>query len=294
MAKGKILKGIGGFYYVLGEVAQVCECKAAGRFRKEGITPLPGDNVVFTAKEDSYGFIEEIEERRNLLIRPRVANVDMIAIVVSAGKPNIDRILCDKLLVSVNKMGILPLMVVNKIDTVGKEQIDNILIEYNKACDTICVSAKTGQGLNELKALLEHKCTCFAGQSAAGKSTLLNALFRELNQEIGAMSKKTDRGKHTTRHAELLLPKDFIGTAIDTPGFSFFDNDDILPEDLSKYYPDIAPFAQGCKYSDCLHEVEPQCAVKDALAQGEINENRYKRYLTLLKEIIEKRQKRYD
>ena len=294
MAKGKILKGIGGFYYVLDENAIVHECKAAGRFRKEGITPLPGDNVIFAVNEDSYDFIEQIEERRNLLTRPRVANVDMVAIVVSAGKPNIDSMLCDKLLVSVNKMGVQPLMVINKIDTVDAAQIESIRREYDKACDTICVSAKTGEGLVNLKQLLQNKCTCFAGQSAAGKSTLLNSLFSELNLETGGMSKKTDRGKHTTRHAELLLPKDFVGTAVDTPGFSFFDNDNILPEDLSKFYPDMAQYADGCKYSNCLHEVEPQCSVKDALSQGLINENRYKRYLTLLKEIQEKRQRQYD
>jgi len=204
------LKGIGGFYYVLDENMKIHECKAAGRFRKQGIVPLPGDNVVFVDEQDSYGFIEEIEARKNLLIRPRVANVDKVAIIVSAGKPNIDSMLCDKLLVSIIKAGIEPLMVINKIDTVDGPQIEKIRREYDKSCETICVSAETKQGLNALKLILQNKCTCFAGQSAAGKSTLLNALFEELNLGTGGMSKKTARGKHTTRHAELLLPKTLL------------------------------------------------------------------------------------
>ena len=294
MLKGKILKGIGGFYYVLDENKIIHECKAAGRFRKEGVTPLPGDNVIFVPEGDSYGFIEQIEDRINLLTRPRVANVDMVAIVVSAGKPNIDRILCDKLLVSFIKSNITPLMVINKIDTVDEKQIEGIKLEYENACNTVCVSAKTGEGLSELKMLLQDKCTCFAGQSAAGKSTLLNALFSELDLETGGMSKKTARGKHTTRHAELLLPRDFEGTAVDTPGFSFFDNTDLLPEDLYKYYPDIEPYSHACKYPSCIHTVEPQCSVKDALEQGLINKSRYDRYVTLLNELQEKRQRQYD
>ena len=294
MAKGKILKGVGGFYYVLDESGQIHECKARGRFRKDGITPLPGDNVEFAHEDGSYGFIEEIEERSNELNRPRVANVDMAAIVVSAGKPNIDYMLCDKMLISINREGIAPLLIINKCETVVEARIEALRAEYQNACTTIRVSAKTGEGLIALKDMLAGKCTCFAGQSAAGKSSILNALFPGLDLKTGGMAKKTDRGKHTTRHAELLLLEGFSGTVVDTPGFSFFDSADIAPEELCEYYNDMVPFADGCKFATCLHTHEPDCSVKQALADGKIDSNRYQRYLKILKELQEKRQRQYD
>lgn len=294
MAKGKILKGVGGFYYVLDAEGRIHESKARGRFRKDGITPLPGDNVDFVLEDGSYGFIEEILPRRNELTRPRVANVDMTAIVVSANKPKIDALLCDKLLVSIKKQGIKPLMLINKCDTADEELIVAIEREYHDACYTLRVSAKTGQGIDVLKQQLAGKCTCFAGQSAAGKSSILNALFSGLNLQTGGLAKKTDRGKHTTRHAELLLLDGFSGTVVDTPGFSFFDNADILPESLCDYYDDMSPYANTCRFTSCLHADEPDCSVKDALGKGKINHNRYERYRIILKELQEKRARQYD
>ncbi len=292
--KGKILKGVGGFYYVLEMAGRIYECKARGRFRNDGVTPLPGDNVIFSADSEGYGFIEELMPRKNELKRPRVANVDIVAIVASAGKPKIDVMLCDKLIVSALKADIEPIMVINKCDTADESEKENLFLEYGKACDTIFVSAATKEGLDELKKILIGKCSCFAGQSAAGKSSLLNAMFTELNLETGGLSKKTDRGKHTTRHAELLLLEGFSGTAVDTPGFSFLESEEILPEELAYYYKDIEPFTHDCKFSSCLHKGEPDCSVKTALKNGLINKNRYLRYLELLKEIQEKRQRQYD
>lgn len=292
--KGKILKGIGGFYYVLGDDSTVFECKARGRFRKDGITPLPGDNVDFSVDEDGYGFIEEIDKRKNVLSRPRVANIDMVAIVASAGVPKIDAMLCDKLIIAAYKNRIKPLMVINKCDSVDEAQTQRLVSEYENACDTICVSAKTKHGIDELKELMKDKCTCFAGQSAAGKSSILNALFVALNLKTGGLSKKTDRGKHTTRHAELMLLDDFNGTAVDTPGFSFLDTDDTTPEELDSYYPDFEVYRGECRFVSCLHLGEPDCGIKQAVAQGKVNENRYQRYLKLLKELQEKRQRQYD
>lgn len=292
--KGKILKGIGGFYYVLDEEGTIFECKARGRFRKDGVTPLPGDNVEFSIDKDDYGFIEEILSRVNELKRPRVANVDMAAIVASAGVPNIDAVLCDKLLIYAYKYNIEPLLIINKSDTVSEKKIEQLISEYKDACDIISVSAKTKQGLDELKLKLTNKCTCFAGQSAAGKSSILNALFADLDLKTGGMSKKTDRGRHTTRHAELLLLEGFGGTVVDTPGFSFLETDDILPEELKSYYPDFAEYADSCRFNSCLHENEPSCSIKQAVQDNLINNKRYQRYLKILKELQEKRQRQYD
>ncbi len=292
--EGKILKGVSGFYYVLESSGRIYECKARGRFRNDGVTPLPGDNVVFSADSGGNGYIEEIQARRNELKRPRVANVDVIAIVASAGKPKIDFMLCDKLIVAAMKEDIEPIMIINKCDSADEPGKEKLLLEYGKACDTICVSAATKEGIDVLKNRLKGKCTCFAGQSAAGKSSLLNAMFSELSLETGGMSKKTDRGKHTTRHAELLLLEDFSGTAVDTPGFSFLEPEKILPQELAGYYKDIEPYSHECRFSTCLHSNEPDCSVKEAVGKGLINKNRYSRYLELLKEIQEKRQRQYD
>lgn len=294
LAKGKILKGVGGFYYVLDADGNIHESKARGRFRKDGITPLPGDNVDFVLEDGSYGFIEEILPRKNVLTRPRVANVDMAAIVISAGKPKIDPMLCDKLLVAIKKEEITPLMLINKCDTADEAYIAAIEREYQGACDTLRVSAKTGLGLDALKQKLDGKCTCFAGQSAAGKSSILNALFPALNLQTGGLAKKTARGKHTTRHAELLLLDGFSGTVVDTPGFSFFDSADISPEALCDYYDDMSPYADDCRFTSCLHANEPDCGVKDALSKGKIDNNRYERYRMILKELQEKRARQYD
>ena len=261
--KGQILKGVGGFYYVLGEDGCVYECKARGRFRKDGIVPLPGDFVRYNL--DKGGFIEEIEQRKNELIRPKVTNVDMLAIVVSAQKPKIDYLLCDKLIVSAKRIGIKPVMVINKCDAATEKQIGDIRKEYECACDTVCISTKTKQGFDSLEAHLKDHCTCLAGQSAAGKTSIINALFHSIDLETGGLSKKTDRGRHTTRHAELLLPDDFSGTIVDTPGFSFYDDDSITPEQLCSYYDDMLPYASDCRFTSCHHENEPDCAVKKAV-----------------------------
>jgi ribosome biogenesis GTPase len=291
---GRILKGVGGFYYVMDEAGATHECKARGRFRIDGLTPLPGDMVSFSPQAGSSGFIEEILPRKNELKRPRVSNVDMVAIVVSAGKPAVDKLLCDKLIVHARLARVQPLLVVNKCDLATDEQVGALLAEYRDVCPLVRVSAVTGEGLPVLKEHLAGHCTCLAGQSAAGKSSLLNALFPRLSLETGGLSKKVDRGRHTTRHAELMTPEDFSGTVVDTPGFSFLEPDGMLPEQLSACYDDLDRYARNCRFIGCVHDREPQCGVKDAVREGLVSEARYRRYLTLLKELQEMKEKKYD
>jgi ribosome biogenesis GTPase len=291
---GRILKGVGGFYYVLDDAGAVHECKARGRFRLDGTTPLPGDMVRFSTQKDSYGFIEEILPRRNEMKRPRVANVDMVAIVVSAQKPQADKLLCDKLIVHLKQAGIRPLLVINKCDVAAPEAVDALEAEYRGICPVVRVSAMSGEGLSELKAALSGCCTCFAGQSAVGKSSLLNALFSHLSLETGGLSRKVDRGRHTTRHAELIVLDDFSGMVVDTPGFSFLEPESIEPEELGSLYSDFVDHASRCRFNGCLHDKEPDCGVKEAVSKGIISEGRYQRYLTILKELQEMKEKRYD
>lgn len=290
LTEGKIIKGIGGFYYLIDTKGIVHECRAKGRFRKDGITPLVGDNALFSES----GLIEEIKPRRNELRRPRVVNIDVAAIVVSGEKPEIDFLLCDKLIIAVKYVSAEPVIIINKCDTAETKQIGLIQNEYRNVCRTVCVSAKAGIGIDSLKNLISGKCTCFAGQSAAGKSSLINALFPGSELETGGLSKKIDRGMHTTRQAQILTFCNFSGSVVDTPGFSSFDADDILPEDLSKYYDDMAPYMKDCRFSQCLHSDEPDCGVKDAVQKGLISNTRYLRYLEILKEIEEKRMAIYD
>ncbi len=291
---GTILKGVGGFYYVRDAEGEVHECKARGRFRNDKVTPLPGDHVRFATNEGAYGSIEEICDRRNELHRPHVANIDQAAIVVSVQKPKADCLLCDKLIVQSKKAGILPFLVFNKCDAADDESISLLLKEYQSVCACVCVSATTGEGLDDLKSHLKSRSTCFAGQSAVGKSSILNTLFPGLSLETGGLSKKTDRGRHTTRHAELLVMDDISGMVVDTPGFSFLENADLLPSELGYYYDDMRPFVQNCRFTLCLHAEEPNCGVKEAVAKGLISEGRYRRYLTILKELEEKRLHEYD
>jgi len=291
---GRILKGIGGFYYVLDEMGAIHECKARGRFRIDKTTPLPGDMVCFTPQTSSSGLIKEILPRKNELKRPRVANVDVVAIVASAQKPALDKLLCDKLIVHAMRAGIKPVLIINKCDLAKQGQIFDLVDEYKNVCSCVCVSAKTGEGLADLKALLSEQCTCFAGQSATGKSSLLNALFPQLSLETGGLSKKVDRGRHTTRHAELMIMDDFVGTVVDTPGFSFLETDGMQPEQLSACYGDLNRYANECRFIGCLHDKEPQCGVKEAVMNGLVSEDRYQRYLTILKELQEMKEKMYD
>ena len=214
--EGSIIKGVGGFYYVLAD-GDLITCKAKGAFRREGITPVVGDRVRVTLHDSGYAQIDEILPRRNLLVRPAVANIDRLLIVLSAHLPEPDWLLADKLIVQATLNSIEPVMVLNKADQVRTDIREAFDRDY-RLFPRVVVSALSGEGLQGLKDAIAGKVCCFAGQSAVGKSSLMNALLPELELPVGELTRKTDRGKHTTRHAQLWSC--FGGALLDTPGFS--------------------------------------------------------------------------
>jgi len=246
-----------------------------------------------TENEREFGFIENISERRNALVRPPVANITQLVIALSIRNPLPDLMLVDKMLVQAAKNGIKPVLFINKTDIAREGAVDLVSAQYENVCEIVKGSALAGTGLERLKELLRGQITCLAGQSAVGKSSVLNVLIPSLNIKTGVLSKKTDRGRHTTRHVELILSDEICGGVFDTPGFSMYEETE-EPQNLSLYYPDFAPFEGTCRFTGCLHESEPGCAVKDAVAEGKIHIGRYERYLKLLKELKEKRANKYD
>ncbi len=289
--QGRIIKGVGGFYDVLLPDESVVTCKARGRFRNEHLIPMVGDLVEISKPATGYASIDDLLPRENALLRPPVANIDQLVIVVSASVPKPDWLLTDKLLLQAHLLGIEPLLVLNKLDVAD----DAIVSEFERdyaAFATLLVSSKTGFELEGLKAALNGRISAFAGQSAVGKSSLLNALFPQLLLETGELAKRTDRGKHTTRQAELwpLLG----GAVLDTPGFSLFDLEETPQEALNAVWPEFAGAQERCRFAGCRHIKEPDCAVKALLDNGLLSQGRYERYIEISQEIEQRRKHRYD
>ena len=284
--QGRILKGIGGFYEVETQEGMIT-CKARGRFRKDGDTPMVGDLV-----ETDKGLLMEILPRKNALIRPPVSNLDQLVIVLSASRPKPDLLLCDKLIISALYKGIRPLIVLSKLDEAQEETLTACQNDYGRFFPVLPLSAHANRGLDALREALGGKISCFAGQSAVGKSSLLNALIPEAGLEIGGLAKKTDRGRHTTRHAELLPYQG--GYLVDTPGFSLFDPEELTQEDLDRCYPEFGSAPGNCRFAGCSHLSEPDCGVKALLKTGELSQGRYERYQTICESFIERRKHRYD
>ena len=280
MQKGIIIKGIGGFYYIKTEAGDIVECKARGVFRKKKITPMVGDRVSI-----DNGSIEEIEKRENMMIRPPVANIDLLLIVVAAASPDPNLFLIDKLLVYAEILGIEPCICVNKTDLKDSSQICEI---YKSAgYKVLSVSAKDEENTDELKDLIKGRVTAFCGLSGVGKSTLLN-LICDSSMETGFLSEKIMRGKHTTRHVELMELKDG-GYVFDTPGFSSLeltDITDIEAAELAMYFPEFPK--DECRFKTCAHINEPDCRIKQKLENGEISESRYENYKEMY-EILKNR-----
>lgn len=285
MLKGIIVKGIGGFYYVK-TLEGIIESRARGVFRDENITPLVGDKVtVRISEEDGTGYIVDIEERKTQLLRPPVANVTQAIIVMSVKSPNINTWLLDKFLLMAEYEGLDVIICLNKYDLDEKLSEKYKWIYEKAGYKVLLTSCKLDRGIDELKNQLHNNISVFAGPSGVGKSSLLNKVDHRLDLEIGTVSNKTKRGKHTTRHIELLelFEESFI---LDTPGFSSLNLDFIEDENHVKdYFREIHKYGRDCRFLTCLHDKEPDCRVKEKVEEGLIDEDRYHNYLLLLNEV---------
>jgi ribosome biogenesis GTPase len=285
--KGIIVKGIAGFYYVKTE-DKVYQCRARGIFKKDGIIPYVGDEVVIEKIDADEAVINEILPRKNVFIRPPIANVDCLAIVVAAAKPDPNPDIIDKFLVMAEKNRTEIIMCINKTDLISDKKREQLEEIYKNIYSVVCVCGATGEGIDKLAALLADKKCALAGPSGAGKSTLLNRLQTRCQVETGKISEKTKRGKHTTRHVEL-FETDFGALLFDTPGFTSFDILDAEEDELHFLYPEMSPLIGGCRYDDCRHIKEPDCCIRDAVLQGKIHESRYQSYVNQFREIQERR-----
>lgn len=288
---GKIIKGIGGFYYVVCENGITYECKAKGVFRNRKIKPLVGDNVEIEIldEEKNLGNIEDILPRFNWLNRPAVANVDQTVIIfaVSAPAPNFN--LLDRFLINMEQHEVPTVICFNKVDLEGFRQSEDICRSYTKSgYEVLFISAESGYGIDVLEAVIKGKTTVFAGPSGVGKSSTLNSLFPDANVQTGGLSEKIQRGKHTTRHSELMFVDDDT-YIMDTPGFSSLYTEGIEAEDLKLYFPEIAAYTGTCKFNMCNHISEPGCLVKKAVRDGRISKMRYDDYVMIYNELKEKR-----
>ncbi len=284
---GKITKGIAGFYYVHGEDGILYECKAKGIFRKDGIKPLVGDNVGISVldEEKKLGNLEEILPRTSELLRPAAANIDLVFVVFAAAKPAPNFNLLDRFLI---RMGLekIPVAVgFNKCELVTEEQLSFMKEVYASAGYPVyCFSVKEQKGLKELDALFQGKTTALAGPSGVGKSSLMNYLCPQAEMETGDVSRKIERGRHTTRHAELfVLHRDTY--VMDTPGFSSLYVNEIEAQDLWMYFPEMTEAEKECRFTGCCHMEEPDCGVKSRVASGVIAKQRYESYRQLYTEL---------
>lgn len=282
--EGVILKGVGGNYEVAaGE--EILRCRAGGRVKKESGLLACGDRVILKRSSGGGGYILSREARRNVLIRPAIANIDQLAILCSQAPPVTDPYLIDKVTVVALYQGIEPLILLNKCDL---DPSDELFRAYSLAGFPVMrVSAATGEGIEALRARLAGKISAFTGNSAIGKSSLLNRLDSRFALPVGELSQRIGRGRHTTRHVELLR-LDNGGFVADTPGFSTFDAvrmETLTPENLQHYFPEIGRHFGRCRFSDCRHLREPDCAVRAAAEGGEVAQSRYQSYCALLEEI---------
>lgn len=286
MLQGRIIKGVGGLYFIDTDKG-IIECSARGIFRKSKITPTVGDYVKISLLEDNKGIIEEILERKNILIRPRVANIDCAVITFSIISPNINIDLLDRFLVLAESQNIENIIIcINKCDLASDEDINLIKNLYSHIYKIAFTSTLNNTGIEDLKKLMDKKVTVFAGPSGVGKSSLINAILPNASLKTGDISKKIERGKHTTRQVELLEAWEHT-YIVDSPGFTSLSME-FIEDNLDYYFKDFREFLGNCKFYDCKHIHEPNCAIKEQIGQA-IPKERYERYVRLLNEILERK-----
>ncbi len=284
---GKIIKGISGFYYVYVEGAGLYECKAKGAFRKQKIKPLVGDNVEIAVIDEAnkLGNVEKILPRKNELIRPAVSNIDMALVIFASAKPDPNFNLLDRFLCMMEYQKVPVTICFNKIDLVDQEKLKEYSGIYEPAgYNVIFTCTKTKEGLGSIRSLLEGKTTTVAGPSGVGKSSIINCLQSDITMETGTISEKIERGKHTTRHSEI-IPVSHDTYIMDTPGFSSMDVPGFEKENLWTCYPEFVRYEPYCRFIGCSHINEPDCGVKAAVEDGEISPVRYENYKLLYEEL---------
>ncbi|WP_289136690.1 ribosome small subunit-dependent GTPase A [uncultured Brevibacillus sp.] len=288
MPEGRIVKALSGFYYVADE-GRIYSCRARGLFKKKDakVNPLVGDWVVYDPINEEEGYVMEVGERTSELVRPPISNVDQAVLVFSMYKPMFSPLLLDKFLVHTERAGIDSVIVLSKADHVSEDEVAEIVKKYEAIGYTVIpTSTVQERGLQEVRDILHDKISVFAGQSGVGKSSLINMLFPGVSLQTGDVSQKLGRGKHTTRHVEL-IPVDGSGYVADTPGFSSLEFMDFTELDLADCFRDFAALSPECKFRGCLHVSEPSCAVQEALAAGELCMERYENYKQFREELKE-------
>jgi ribosome biogenesis GTPase len=284
LSRGRIEKALSGFYYV-NTGSEVLQCRARGKFRKEGMSPLVGDWVEVRELGNGEGFVEAVEERKNVFSRPSAANIDQLVIIASAAIPVTDPYLVDRISAIAALKGCQVLVVLNKCDLDRAEELYGIYCD--SAIPVLRVSAETGEGMTELRAAIAGKLNAFTGNSGVGKSSILNSLEPGFSLPVGEVSKALGRGRHTTRHVEMFaLGGDTY--VIDTPGFSSFDTEELnleLKQHLPETFPEFSPFVEECRFVGCRHMKEKGCAVLQAVKEGKIPRSRHASYVRLAEEL---------
>lgn len=285
--QGKIIKGIAGFYYIHIADMGVYECRAKGIFRSQGIKPLVGDDaeILILDEAKKLGNMVQINKRKNQLVRPAVSNVDQALVIFAAAKPEPNLNLLDRFLISMEKQDVETVVCFNKTDIVSEKEIKSLMQTYEKCgCQVVFTSVRKEQGIEKIRNLLKDKTTVLAGPSGVGKSSLMNELFPEAGMETGSISKKIDRGRHTTRHSELfcLGGRTYL---MDTPGFSSLCIADMEKEALREYFHEFRELEGNCRFRGCVHIGEPDCAVKKAVNEGKLSRIRYENYVFIYEEL---------